>query len=138
MKLKETYTNQELVDHVYQYYIVEQNPPGRGKNTSCCYDLSRSNFNLQGKCSIGSTLSDEELNDIANHNDLFLHITDLFIQHPTIENKFKNCTIIKQIQLIHDNSTNSLNFIQTFAQKLECFCKTNKLIYPGDVVEIKP
>src|SRR5579862_6207458 len=107
MKLKETYTNQELVDHVYQYYIVEQNPPGSYAGVLyCCYDLSRLNdtINQKGKCSVGSILTEQELDLITADGHLTSAVGVLLECYPSIKHKLQNCTIIRQMQFAHDGS----------------------------------
>lgn len=107
---------QEIVDRVYQHFIVEKNPPSIDKDGRCLYRGPNGT-----KCAAGLFIKDEEYKpDFEGMTAYTLGDT-----LPALRDK-----IIIGLQMLHDQCTrecvlHKTTFLELFSSELQRYCEDN-------------
>lgn len=97
------YTNQEIIDRIWQHFFVENNNQGYdAAKHSCCYNLTG--------CAVGCLLTQEDAENIPNGSVTTSDIRTRLIQWGYFNGNDNQFMLLRHLQIVHDfRSGSSLN-----------------------------
>lgn len=133
-------TNQEVLNKIWNYFLVENNRPGWDFDSGSCNYLTPEG----GKCAVGCLFSDEELKLILdtdrNRNDLPTLFKFLGKENfPSLQGISEE--FLKEIQLCHDAAAeynlddieDCDNFRDSFEQRVRTLISKSSTLYNIEV-----
>jgi hypothetical protein len=121
--------NQEFVNTVYQYFIVEKHDRALNEEGLCVYRTETG-----GKCLVGCTLPDN-LYEVDLEGNVISTLLNKFstIKFPEIGAFYKDCNsqMMDRLQNFHDSYSGE-NFHEDLETELKKMCERYFLVYPGN------